>query len=226
MSQRIDLLPLLPGQRRVRPNLADALLAAGLSLVVTLTLLGVDGWQLSRQRAHVHALEQELAGKQRRTEAARIRYASDMGAEEKRLLLEELRADRYQQQELLSRIEALLGARHSGFSAMLAGLAAAHETGTQITRVEILEAGERLRVGGVTRAPEFVTAYADRLGLNQALEGIEFAALDIDMPQRRDGGDATAVPAALAFRIDGRRVADDVSLVADGAILAIEAGKR
>lgn len=224
MSQTIDLLPLLPGRRRVRPNLADGVLAAGLSLLITAAMLGIEWTQLSNQQAHVATLQQALARKQLRTEEARIRYAVGMEAEEKRLLLEELRADRFHQRELLARVEALLGDRRGGFSASLAGLAAAHQNGTQITRVEILEAGDRLRVGGVTRSPELVTAYADRLGLTPVFEGIEFAALDID---GGDGDDeALGAGGALAFTLEGHRVAGAVGLPNAGAAVASERGRR
>jgi Tfp pilus assembly protein PilN len=159
----------------------------GLAVLACLLLLH-GGWTLWRSHLGSQALAR--AEQQSRAVEAELlnRQASfrepqlDSGLSER---LAELQSGNQRLQQLADHLLSLEAQHRAGFAPLLAGLADRHIQGLWLTRIRMREGGQLLRLEGLAQEQTQVPRYLASLSGSPALQGREFAQLQV---QREDSG--------------------------------------
>lgn len=199
LYQQINLYQ--PIFRRQRQIFSAATMVEA-TAVFAIALLAIHAYGLWKV-AGLEAEAVQLEGREKAYAAQLGRLDADSSAASRREMereLDRLKAERLEQQRLISILESRPLGSTDGFSGYLAAFARRHTDGLWLTALRINGASRAVELVGRTTKPDLVPAYLLSLGEESALEGQRFDELNIERAE--DTGE-------ISFRVSSRAVVED-----------------
>ena len=152
--------------------------AAVMLLSALLVIYGYASWQVLGVEAELQQLENRE--KAYAAQVQRLGLSTDSGQRERvEAELEVVNRDLAHQQELVSILEKQEFGGAAGFSPRMTALARSHVQGLWLTRVALSGSGGELQIAGESLHAGLIPEYLQRLSEQPALEGVQFASLEM-----------------------------------------------
>lgn len=185
MKQQINLYrPIF--RKQEKKFSAAAMLQAGAAILAgVLVIFGLLVWQVRTMREEVRQADKQVAMASKRLDEAARRFgiATSRSLMDDVANLERQVAQRQQMLDVLTRGRL---SNTSGYSEYFLAFARQHVPDVWITGVDIVGAGDDLRLQGRTTNPAQVPRYVQRLSAEQVLNGKEFQVFVLSRPPKKD----------------------------------------
>ena len=179
MAQQINLFQPVTVEREDRPTLLQVVLAAAAVLVLMSGLITMHTMALHKLQAQQRDLDGQLADWRDKLTKLPALYAGKTheSPEQQIETLSDLLAAH--QQVLLVLQDGSMGSR-DGYSKYMEAFARQVVSGLWLTSFDISESGKAIMVNGRMTEADLLPRYVERLNHEPTLDGVNFAALDID----------------------------------------------